>query len=218
MAAMHRLEHCNAPVTSDEALAEQASAGDEEAFERLVRRYEQTLFSAIYHIVRNYHDAHDILQQVLLQLSLSLEAFHASKPVRAWLFVMARYRCLDHVRRTPLLTFSESEGAGKDEDRPVPLLILGPAPLPEEVAEYHEIRQRLLQSIQAFPPRYAQVLLLHGAAQLSFAEIGLRLTIPVATAKTYFYRGRVLLRGHPEAQKSSTGRPGSFLEMEEAQP
>jgi RNA polymerase sigma factor (sigma-70 family) len=215
MAAMQGLACFNAPVVSDEALVQRASAGNEEAFDLLVRRYEQALFTAIYHMVHNYHDACDIQQQVFLQLYLALASFHAGKSVRAWLFLVARYRCLDHLRRKSPVTFSELEGTGEDEQGLLPLLISDPAPLPEEVAEYHEIRQRCFLAIQALPPRYAQVLFLHSMAELSFAEIGLRLAIPMATAKTYFYRGRALLLSYLEAQKSGDRQPGSSLEREQ---
>lgn len=187
------------PAVSDEALAQRAWSGDEEAFELLVRRYDRALFAMILRSVHNAQDASDILQHVLLQLYLSLDSFHRGKPIQAWLFRVARYRCIDHVRQKRLVSFSELGGMGEDEHDGILQTIAAPDPLSEEIAEYHEIRQRCYFAIQALPPRYAQVLFLHSIAQLSFAEISLQLAIPVATAKTYFYRGRTLLRGTLEA-------------------
>ena len=185
---------------SDEALAQQAFAGNEEAFELLTRRYHSALFNVIYRYVQNYHDACDIMQQVLIQLYLSLASFNAGKPIRAWLFRVARNRCIDHARRKHMVSFSELEGVYEDDALFVLMAIADTEPLPEEVAEYHETRQRLDRAIRDLPPRYSRVVFLHSIAQLSFAEIGLALNMPVATAKTYFYRARVLLRGKLEAQ------------------
>ena len=60
------------PETSDGVLVQKALAGDQEAFEGLLSRYEKVLFDVIYFYVGEYHEAHDVLQQVWLQLYLSL--------------------------------------------------------------------------------------------------------------------------------------------------
>ncbi len=52
-----------------------------------------------------------------------------------------------------------------------------------------------MQAIEALPPKYRSVELLRYTRELSFLEIGQTLHMPEATAKTYFQRARVLLRG-----------------------
>ena len=52
----------------DNVLFQQALAGDQEAFEALISRYQHSLFRHIYRYVGEYHEAHDVLQQVWLQL------------------------------------------------------------------------------------------------------------------------------------------------------
>jgi hypothetical protein len=56
---------------ADSILVQQALAGDQDAFETLVHRYETALFQMISRYVGEYHEARDVLQQVLLQLSLA---------------------------------------------------------------------------------------------------------------------------------------------------
>src|SRR5215469_16961235 len=56
---------------SDGVLIERVLADDQRAFEVLVKRYQAPLFQAIYHVLGDYHEAHDVLQQVLLQLYLT---------------------------------------------------------------------------------------------------------------------------------------------------
>jgi RNA polymerase sigma-70 factor (ECF subfamily) len=50
------------------------------------------------------------------------------------------------------------------------------------------------------PPKFRSVVLLRYAGQLSFSEIGKTLSMPEATAKTYFQRARPLLRAALSAQ------------------
>ncbi|HEY6541679.1 MAG TPA: sigma-70 family RNA polymerase sigma factor, partial [Ktedonobacteraceae bacterium] len=74
------------------------------------------------------------------------------------------------------------------------LSLSDPNPLPEEVAERHDLRSAVQRAIDDLPPRYRRVVLLRYAGQQSFAEIGQALSIPAATAKTHFQRAKVLLR------------------------
>ncbi|RAQ94665.1 RNA polymerase sigma factor [Thermogemmatispora tikiterensis] len=190
-------------VNIDGILAQKALAGDEQAFEMLLKRYQTPLFSFIYHFLGDYDQACDVLQQVFLQLYISLPKLRTGEPLKAWLFQVARNRCLDELRRKRAVHFSELEGS-TDEDELSPLDTLPDGgPLPEELAEHHDLQRLLSEAIQTLPPRFRAVVLLRYLAQLSFAEIGQTLQMPEATAKTYFQRAKPLLR---TALREHTGK------------
>ncbi|WP_052889013.1 RNA polymerase sigma factor [Thermogemmatispora carboxidivorans] len=195
-------------VNIDGILARKALAGDEQAFEMLLKRYQTALFSFIYHFLGDYDQACDILQQVFLQLYISLPNLRTGEPLKAWLFQVARNRCLDELRRKRAVHFSELEG-NTEEDEPSPLDALPDGnPLPEELAERHDLQRLLSEAIQTLPPRFRAVVLLRYLAQLSFAEIGQTLQMPEATAKTYFQRAKPLLRA---ALREYTGKATAAL-------
>jgi DNA-directed RNA polymerase specialized sigma24 family protein len=77
------------PATSDSVLVQQALGGDQEAFEALVSRYKHSLFGLIYHYVGDCHEAQDILQQVWLQLYLSLGTLRPDVHIRPWISTVA---------------------------------------------------------------------------------------------------------------------------------
>ena len=77
--------HSETPTAcADGILAQRALSGDQQAFEMLVNRYSTSLFSFIYHYLEDYDKACDILQQVFLQLYLSLANLHTSEPLKPW--------------------------------------------------------------------------------------------------------------------------------------
>ncbi len=179
---------------SDGILAQQSIAGDQRAFEILVQRYSTPLFNFICRFLSDYDQACDILQQVFLQLYISLPNLRTSDPLKAWLFQVARNRCLDELRRKHAIHFSELEPAN-DDDELSPLATMPDTdPLPEELAERRDLQQCLQKAIQTLPPKFRSVVLLRYAGQLSFSEIGQALDMPEATAKTYFQRAKPLLR------------------------
>lgn len=179
---------------SDGILAQQSLAGDQQAFETLVQRYSTPLFNFICRFLGDYDQACDILQQVFLQLYISLPHLRTGDPLKAWLFQVARNRCLDELRRKRAIHFSELELVN-DDDELSPLAAMPDTdPLPEELAERRDLRECLQKAIQTLPPKFRSVVLLRYAAQLSFSEIGQVLNMPEATAKTYFQRAKPLLR------------------------
>ena len=188
----------------DSVLAQQILAGNQQAFETLVQRYSTPLFNFICRFLGDYDQACDISQQVFLQLYLSLPTLRTGDPLKAWLFQVARNRCLDELRRKHAIYFSELESAN-DEDELSPLAAMpDTGPLPEELAEHHDLQECLQRAIEALPPKFRSVVLLRYASQLSFSEIGQVLAMPEATAKTYFQRAKPLLRAalSPQLQGS----------------
>ena len=186
--------------TLDNVLFQQALAGDQEAFEALISRYQHSLFRHIYRYVGEYNEAHDVLQQVWLQLYLSLPKLYPNVHVKPWLFTVARNRSLDVLRRKRLLCFSEIEtGNGEDE---VAFLDAIPdtSPTLEELIEQRDLKQTIQCAIQALPRTYRSVILLYYREHLNYAEIGGVLKLPVSTVKARFHRAKPFLRDVLTAQ------------------
>jgi RNA polymerase sigma-70 factor (ECF subfamily) len=179
---------------SDGLLAAQSLDGNERAFEGLFKRYRPALFKFIFNFLPDYDQACDVLQQVFLQLYISLPALDTGKPIKNWLFQVARNRCLDELRRRRVIRFSELDTYNEEDENEMLAVVPDPHPLPEEIAERNDVQNRLLHAIRCLPPRFRSVVFLRYAKQLTFPEIGRALGMPGATAKTYFSRAKPLLR------------------------
>src|SRR5258706_6937845 len=109
-------KHMQSIEMTDGLLAQQSLAGDQYAFESLVHRYSTPLFNFIYRFLSDYDQACDILQHVFIQLHNSLPSLRTDKPLKAWLFQVARNRCLDELRRKHAIYFSELETANEYDE------------------------------------------------------------------------------------------------------
>jgi RNA polymerase sigma factor (sigma-70 family) len=179
---------------TDGMLAQQVLAGDEIAFETLVKRHSGPLFTFICRFLNDYDAASDILQHVFTQFYLSLPTLRTGEPLKPWLFRVARNRCLDELRRKRGIPFSELQTVNDDDDLSPLEIIPDTSPLPEEIAERHDLQAVLQRAIDNLPPKFRSVVLLRYTSQMSFGEIARTLAIPEATAKTYFQRAKPLLR------------------------
>lgn len=186
---------------SDTVLISQTLAGDDRAFEILMQRYHMQLYNFIGRCLKDYELANDVLQFVFMQLYISLPKLehnlHSKRtktPLKSWLFQVAWNRCMDELRKQRSILFSELDLIDDDEEMTIISIIPDAHPLPEEIAEHHELQTTLVHAIQKLPPRLRLVVSLRYTQGLSFVEIGRVLNMPENTAKTYFQRARPLLR------------------------
>lgn len=181
----------------DGTLVTRALAGDSSAFDALVNRYRTLLASYVGGFFPDREQVLDVLQHVHLQLYLSLPGLLTTVSLRAWLFHVARNRCLDELRRlrrhatVPFSTLAWEDG---EEEQSLVAAIPDPDPLPEEVVETHERYGSLHQAIATLPPKFRSIVILHCFKQLTFPEIGRLLHLPDSTVKTYYYRSLPHLR------------------------
>ena len=181
----------------DSVLLEQALAGDQCAFDILVRRYHHLLVSYIHGFIKDSEQAYDVLQHVFLKLYVSLPILLTNVSLKGWLFQVARNRWVDELRRRYRRTeipFSTLEWKYREEELSPIEAITDPEPLPEEVAERIELHCLLQQAIFSLPPKLRSIVHLRCFRQLSYSEIGRMLNMPESTVKTYFYRSLPLLR------------------------
>lgn len=175
----------------DGLLVGQALAGDQDAFECLVNRYQRQLVGLIQGFLKDHDQSYDILQQVYLQLYLSLPILFRHVSLRGWLFQVARHRCLDELRkrhRRPEVPFSAIEREDGEEGLSSLEAISDCRPLPEEMTESSELHGSLRAAMVSLPPQVRSIVQLRCFRQLTFAEIGHLLNLPETTVKTSFYR------------------------------
>jgi RNA polymerase sigma-70 factor (ECF subfamily) len=181
----------------DGTLIKQSLAGDQGAFAFLVTRYHRPLVCYIRGILKDDDEIYDVLQHVFLQLYVSLPTLLTDVSLKAWLFRVARNRCLDELRRRRRraeIPFSTLEReCGREEQSPVEA-IPDSGLLPEEITERIDLYGSLQRAVCSLPPKFRSIVYLRCFGQLSFSQIGRTLNIPEPTVKTCFYRSLPRLR------------------------
>jgi RNA polymerase sigma-70 factor (ECF subfamily) len=66
-------------------LIRRARAGDEAAYERLVRDHQEAVFRLAYLFTGDTHEAEDVAQEVFIRALNALDRFDDSRPLRPWL-------------------------------------------------------------------------------------------------------------------------------------
>ncbi len=180
------------PVDSgqeDDALIQQVLAGNTALFELLMRRYNERVYRAARSIVRDEHEAEDVMQQVYLNAFTHLRQFNGTARFSTWLTRIAINEALARVRR-------QGKYAAYDEDASnvEPFMTHHPADDPERQAFTHELRALLERAIDSLPNGMREVFVLREVEGLSTLEVAECLGVSEDVVKTRLSRGRALLR------------------------
>lgn len=81
------------------ALIRAAQAGDHDAFERLVRNYDQSVLKLAMNLLRSPDDAHDIYQEAFLRVYRNINSFRFDCSFHTWLYRIVTNLCLDQLRK-----------------------------------------------------------------------------------------------------------------------
>lgn len=156
-----------------------ATAGDQAAFADLVREHESMVFSIAWHVLRDSHLTEELAQEVFLQLYRSLGTIESAEHLVFWLRRVTSNRCIDLLRRRPLL--------------PVPL---EHAELPGTEPEVRDpiLRSRLRHLVASLPAAQRVAVTLRYQEDLDPREIAELLELPLNTVKSHLRRALATLR------------------------
>src|SRR5437016_13205105 len=145
----------NLTTCSDEELLSRFCRGQTEAFGALLRRYERELFGYLRRYLGDSELAEDVFQNTFLALYQKCGQYEAGRPVRPWLYTIAKHQAIDALRRNNLhqaLSLDQHQKELPDGDvRGLAELLESRGPGPAEAAYGRELRQRVRETVDRLP-------------------------------------------------------------------
>jgi RNA polymerase sigma-70 factor (ECF subfamily) len=182
--------------TTDHQLIDFFKAGSKKAFEKIVEKYENHIFTFGLKMCGQLQDAEDITQETFLSALRYLEDFREETKLRNWLFKIAARACIRKRRKKKC-----------EPDRKISLesLVHGDGPTAKhEIPDWSEdpsdrvlraeLKQIIDDAIQALPHKYRLVFNLRDIEGFSTQETAEILEISVQSVKTRLHRARLFLR------------------------
>jgi len=197
------------PPTAMDTLIERCLAGDQQAWDQIVRQHWRKVFNLAYKFVGRHDEAEDLTQDIFLKIFKALHTFDRRANFQTWLISISRNLCIDHYRSVR----KERETMARDVDASQL------APPSRERSPYGELeqidlRQRIKQALAELPPTLREAVVLRDLQEFSYQEIADKLHLPEGTVKSRINRGRLELARQMRRLQShrSTGpaeRPAS---------
>ena len=157
----------------EERLLPLVGQGDPEAFEVLYRSTEKAVYALALSILRNPHDAEDIVQETYLKVRAAAHLYVPQGKPLAWLFTITKNLCRDLLRGQ---SRTEAAPDGAEDD------------LRFSYVSDPTDRLVLEAALKALGEEERQVVLLHAASGLKHREIARDLGLPLSTVLSRYSR------------------------------
>lgn len=182
---------------ADTANVERFQAGDEEAFEALVRSREREVYRTALRILGDPDDAMEASQETFIRVFRSLKTFRSEASFKTWVTGICINVCRNKLasagqqlkRRSTGLT-REDRGDGEELETPLP----DRSPDPAAATLGLELREALQRALMKLAPEHREIIVLRDIQDLDYDEIAAAISCPSGTVKSRLSRARQALR------------------------
>ncbi len=186
---------------SDGQLVLLAKDGNLEAFNSLVDRYQNAIYSLCYRLLGVRESAEDATQEAFLAAYRALGRFEGGN-VRSWLLRIGANEAHDELRRRKRRGFALPLGGNPDDPDGLPLDLPDRAPGAETLLLRREMGHDLEQLLLRLPFEQRQAVVLIDVYDMAYDEVARMTGSSLGTVKSRVHRGRermrALIAGQPE--------------------
>jgi RNA polymerase sigma-70 factor (ECF subfamily) len=178
------------PLDADIELVERCLAGQEAAWEDLVKVHTRRVYSICYRFTGSDHEAQDLAQEVFLRVFRSLKSFRSGEgSFQVWLTRLTRNLLIDHYRRTKLDRMSDSI----EDQMPMLEEKTAMSARADGMLAGREASEVLQAALQKLSPELRETVILRDLEEMEYREIARILNVPEGTVKSRLNRGRAEL-------------------------
>ncbi len=179
----------------DAELVAKCQRGDTAAFNELVTKYRNKVYSTIFNLVRNEDDAWDLTQETFLKAWRNIAGFRSQSSFFTWIYRIATNVTLDWLRKKQI-------ASGVEFDDAVEITAIAPgaatapriAPLPHQQLQNREIQSRIEASLAQLSAEHRMAVVLREVEGLSYEEIAEASSCTVGTVMSRLFYARKKLQ------------------------
>lgn len=187
---------------SEHNLVERAAAGDEQAFAKLVRTYEEMVYNFSFKVCRDREKAAETVQDTFINVYRKLKQFDGRSKFSTWLYSIVVNNCLMKRRRGKLqqatISIETPEGFRdeplRDEEGNIIQTVPSWKETPHDVVVNEELKAVLDRAILKLPMEYRVVFILRDVEGQTAEEVAKILKLSVPAVKSRLRRARMFLR------------------------
>lgn len=170
-------------------LVKRVQAGDNSAFDLLVRKYQHRIGALVYRFVPDHAESQDVTQEAFIRAYRAMGNFRADSQFYTWLYRIAVNTAKNHLvamkRRPPTADIAAEDaehhaGAGRLHDHDTP----------EHQLLRQEIEQSVTDTVAGLPEDLRQAITLREVDGRSYEEIAQMMQCPIGTVRSRIFRAR----------------------------
>lgn len=166
-------------AVDDRTLVTQVAEGDRHAFDELMRRHEDRVFSICLRVMRHREQALDATQDAFLTVFRKADQFRGDSTFSTWLYRVAVNTCYDHLRK-----------AKRRPADPLPDLHDPPDQSAGDALEAAELRGDLTVALASLSEEFRAAVVLADVEGLALTDVADILEVAEGTVKSRLFRAR----------------------------
>lgn len=181
----------------DEELVARVQAGDTAAFDHIVSRYKDRVYSYACRMLGDPETAGEAAQDVFLRAFRYMDRFRGDAKFSTWFYTIVTSTCKNaaayhgyRAKRREASAPNAENGAAPDPVDRVPDLSMAP----ETLVERLDTRRAVRRAIESLPELYRQAIVLKDINDMSYEEMTRILNCRLGTVKSRLARARAMLR------------------------
>ncbi|MCX8091423.1 MAG: sigma-70 family RNA polymerase sigma factor [Verrucomicrobiae bacterium] len=186
----------SSPPPDEVDLVRRARRGDLEAYDELVRRYQERIYATIYHMTANHEDANDLAQETFVKAFRALRSFKGGSSFYTWLYRIAVNKTINFLKQRRGRAHMSLNDLDFNAEHDPDLMVLISDKTPRREAHLAELQERLNAAMQKLSEVHRLVVTLHDVQGLPHEEIARIMDCNVGTVRSRLFYARQQLQAY----------------------
>jgi len=180
----------------DQQLVKRAQAGHLEAYDELIRRYQERIYATIYHMTANHEDANDIAQETFIKAYQALKSFKGDSSFFTWVYRIAVNKTINFLKQRKNKTHMSLNDLVFNAEHDPDLVALVSDKTPRRDVNLIELQEKLNGAMQKLSEIHRLVVTLHDVQGLSHEAISKIMGCNTGTVRSRLFYARQQLQAY----------------------
>jgi len=180
----------------DLLLVRRARHGDLAAYDELVRRYQERVYSTVYHMTSNHEDANDLAQETFIKGYQALKSFKGDSSFYTWVYRIAVNKTINFLKQRKNKSHLSLNDIDFNAEHDPDMVMLVSDKTPRRDAALTELHGKLNDAMQKLSPVHRLVVTLHDVQGLPHEEIASIMDCNIGTVRSRLFYARQQLQAH----------------------
>lgn len=185
-----------AEAQAEIALVDRARAGDLQAYDELVRRYQERIYGTVYHMTSNHEDANDLVQETFIKAFSALKSFKGGSSFYTWVYRIAVNKTINFLKQRKNRQGMSLNDLDFNAENDPDLVALISNKTPRRESGLAELQEKLNEAMGKLSDVHRLVVTLHDVQGVPHEEIAEIMDCNIGTVRSRLFYARQQLQGY----------------------
>jgi len=180
--------------TEEKVLVDRAQRGDLQAYDELVKRYQERIYATVYHMTSNHEDANDLAQESFVKAFQALKSFKGGSSFYTWLYRIAVNKTINFLKQRKNRQHMSLNDLDFNAEHDPDLVALISDKTPRREVGLTELQEKLNAALLKLSDSHRMAVVLHDVQGLSHEEIAKIMKCNIGTVRSRLFYARQQLQ------------------------